>query len=69
MDKNAFSVTTLTKASDDIAYWQDQPPMARLRALELMRQVIYGYDPTTARLQRILTVTQLSTQLGPVKSE
>jgi hypothetical protein len=60
MDKTIFSVAALTDQSDEKAYWREQSPVARLEALELMRQVMYGYDPTTARLQRILTVVERS---------
>ena len=30
-----------------------------MQALELMRQIIYGYDPATARLQRVFEVVEL----------
>jgi hypothetical protein len=60
MDKTIVSVVTLTDESDEKAYWRDQSPVARLQALEFMRQVMYGYDPTTARLQRVLTVVARS---------
>jgi hypothetical protein len=56
MDKTVFSVTSLSAESDEPAYWRGQSPVARLHALELMRRVMYGYDPATARLQRILAV-------------
>lgn len=58
MDKTILSVTTLDAESDEKAYWQTKTPQERLEALELMRQVIYGYDPATARLQRILEVVK-----------
>ena len=32
----------------------------RLEALELMRQINYGYDPITDRLQRVLEVDELT---------
>jgi hypothetical protein len=32
--------------------------MERLEALEQMRQILYGYDPATTRLQRVLTVAE-----------
>jgi hypothetical protein len=60
MDKTAFSVATLTDESDEQAYWRNQSPVARLYALELMRQVMYGYDPATARLQRVLAIAERS---------
>ena len=34
---------------------------ATLQALELMRQIVYGYDPATARLQRVLEIAQRET--------
>ena len=60
MDKTAFSVTTLSEKSDDKEYWHAKTPQERLEAVELMRQINYGYDPTTIRLQRVLEVAQLT---------
>lgn len=59
MDKTAFSVTTLFEKSGDKEYWLSKTPQERLEALELMRQINYGYDPTTARLQRVLEIVEL----------
>lgn len=37
--------------------WQAMTPVARLRAVETMRQLNHsGYDPATSRLQRLYTV-------------
>jgi hypothetical protein len=59
MDKTAFSVVSLSEADHaDKEYWRGQSPQARLEALELMRQVAYGYDPATARLERVLEVIE-----------
>jgi hypothetical protein len=61
MDKTAFSVCSLAEAADEVdeqAFWLKQTPEERLQALEFLRQVMYGYDPSTARLQRILTLAQ-----------
>jgi hypothetical protein len=59
MDKTAFSVISLWEADSDLkAYWKAQTPRARLEALELMRQVAYGYNPLTARLERVLEVAE-----------
>ena len=60
MDKTAFSVTTLSEKSGDKEYWLSKTPQERLAALELMRQINYGYDPTTARLQRVLEIVELT---------
>jgi len=59
MDKSVFSVADLSDESDEVAYWQTQTPIARLEALELMRQVMYGYDPSTTRLERFFEVVEL----------
>ncbi len=59
MDKTQFSIASLSEESDEVAYWQGQTPQARLEALELMRQVMYGYDPSTARLERLFEIAQL----------
>ncbi len=59
MDKTAFSVTALFEKSGDKEYWISKTPQERLEALELMRQINYGYDPTTARLQRVLEIVEL----------
>ncbi|MCB9008131.1 MAG: hypothetical protein H6656_12320 [Ardenticatenaceae bacterium] len=58
IDKTAFSVAALEERTDEDAYWQQKTPQERLAALELMRQIVYGYDPATCRLQRVLTITQ-----------
>ena len=60
MDKNTFSVTSLFDESDEKAYWLSKTSDERLEAMELMRQINYGYDPTTARIQRILEVDELT---------
>jgi len=59
MDKSQLTVARLDDESDEKEYWSRQTPHERLRALEFLRSVTYGYDPATARLQRLLTVTRL----------
>lgn len=58
MDKTAFDVVSLDDASDEREYWQSKTSAERLAALELMRQIVYGYDLATTRLQRILTTSE-----------
>jgi hypothetical protein len=58
LEKTAFSVASLHGVSDDKDYWLARTPGERLEAVEIMRQIIYGYDPSTTRLQRVLTVTE-----------
>lgn len=59
MDKTAFSVVALTEESDEKEYWQTKTPQERLETVELLRQLNYGYDPATTRLQRVLAVAEL----------
>jgi len=56
MDKSAFSVRSLFDDSDDLEYWLSKTPGERLEAVESMRQIFYGYDPSTARLERVLEI-------------
>jgi hypothetical protein len=58
IDKTAFSVGSLRDPSDEKAYWLSKTPQERLQALELMRQIVYGYDPATTRLQRVFEVAR-----------
>jgi hypothetical protein len=58
LEKSALVISSIYEESDEKAYWSSKTPYERLEALEIMRQMIYGYDPTTTRLQRILTITQ-----------
>ncbi len=58
VDRTQFSVVTTDTPSDAKEYWRSKTIEERLAALELIRQIVYGYDPDTARLQRVLEVTQ-----------
>jgi hypothetical protein len=60
MDKTAFSIASLLDESDEKGYWLAKTPHERLEAMELMRQIIYGYDPSSARLQRVLAIAELT---------
>jgi hypothetical protein len=58
-DRRAFSVTSLAEAEQaDLAYWRTRTPDERLEALELCRQIAYGYDPTARRLSRFFEVAE-----------
>jgi hypothetical protein len=59
LDRSAFSIGSLSDDSAEIAYWHARTPEERMIALEEMRQIIYGYDPATTRLQRILEIAKL----------
>jgi hypothetical protein len=59
VDRSAFSVASLDDPSDDKAYWLSKTPQEKLEAVELMRQILYGYDPDTLRIQKVIEVVQL----------
>ena len=57
MDKTFFeALVTDNPGNDDKEFWRSKTIPERLQALELIRQIIYGYDPDTARIQRVLEV-------------
>ena len=59
MDKKSFSIAALEDDSDEKVYWLSKKPLERIYAVELMRQMFYGYDHSTARLQRIFEIDEL----------
>jgi hypothetical protein len=58
LDKTAFSVSPLCAPSGEKEYWLSKSPYERLAAVETMRQIIYGYNPLTTRLQRIFEIIE-----------
>ena len=58
VDRSRMWVGKLSDPDPAIAYWHSKTPVERLEAAELIRQVLYGYDSTTARLQRPLAVSR-----------
>ena len=58
MDKTTLKISSIHDA-DDHNYWRKEPYLKRIEALEELRRIIFGYDPSTERLQRTLTITQL----------
>ena len=60
LDRSAFQIGSLGDDREEVEYWRAKTPEERMEALELMRQIIYGYDPATARLQRVFEVVDLA---------
>ena len=60
MDKTQTEVVSTTTPSDAKEYWRTKTMQERLAALELTRQIFYGYDPATVRMQKVLEVTRVS---------
>ncbi len=59
VDRSAFSVVSLDEQEEDEkSYWRSKTPHERLEAVEMTRQILYGYHPATARLQRVFEVVE-----------
>lgn len=59
VDRQAFAVVSLQEADSlDDQYWKSRTPDERFEALELSRQIAYGYDPTTRGLSRFFEVVE-----------
>lgn len=58
LNKNIISIATLQDETDEKVYWFSKTPQERIAAMEVMRKILYGYDPTTTRLQRVLEITE-----------
>lgn len=58
MDRKSLEITSL-RDGNGRTYWKKKTYLERIAALEQLRIIIFGYDPSTARLQRTLTITQL----------
>jgi len=59
LDRSVFQISSLDEKSDERDFWHRKSPRERMEALELMRQIIYAYDPATTRLQRVLEIAEL----------
>ena len=58
-DKTVFSSRSLKDEGNDKEYWLSKTPLERLAAGELMRQINYGYNPVTDRVQRVIRCIDL----------
>lgn len=57
VDRTALTVTGL-RENDEDRFWWGKTPQERLRALEINRRIVYGYDSTPQRLQRLLEIAR-----------
>ena len=60
LDRSAFQIASLDDDADEREFWRAKSPEERMEALELLRQIIYGYDPATTRLQRVFEIVELT---------
>lgn len=59
LDKTQLDVVSLDQADDDMEFWASKTPSERLAATEYLRQINYGQDAISGRLQRVLEVVDL----------
>ena len=58
IQRNIFEVINLYEA-DERADWRDRSITERIEAIEFMRKAMFGHDRVSARLQRVLEITEL----------
>lgn len=58
VDRSIVAVGPAFGDGDERAYWRAKSPLERLEAVELYREIAFGYDPITARLQRVLEIAR-----------
>lgn len=56
MNKKALKITSIHE--EDYDFWKKKTYLERIEALEELRRIIFGYDPSAERLQRTLTITK-----------
>ena len=59
LDRTAFWIVSFEDQDrHDRRYWLSRTPRERFEAIETIRRTLYGYDPTTERIQRVLEVAE-----------
>lgn len=58
VDRSAITVGNVFDESDEKAFWLSRTPLERLEAVELYREIAFGHDACSARLQRILETAE-----------
>jgi hypothetical protein len=57
LDKSAYRVFSQNDPAPDRDYWLQKTPDERLSAIEYLRVLNYGEAATSARLQRLFTIS------------
>jgi hypothetical protein len=55
VDREAFSVASLTDESGEKAYWLARTPQERLQQVELLRRINYG-TKSAARIEKVIEI-------------
>lgn len=59
LDRSVFEIADLRSIGSDKAYWQSKTCAERMVAAARIREVLYGHEATTRRLQRFFEVADL----------
>ncbi len=62
VDRTKIQVMTVEEMhadTSDLEFWRGKSLDERIEGMELLRQINYGYDAATARLQRVLEIAEL----------
>jgi hypothetical protein len=58
INRSIFEIVDLSEA-DDKSDWLNRSSAERMEAIEFLRKVMFGHDRVSARLQRVLEITDL----------
>ena len=58
INRTKIAVMNLHDRGSNVRFWRRQTVAKRLEGVELLRQTAHAYDPTAARLPRLLAVTK-----------
>lgn len=61
VDRKVFSIVSTSEIKKDLTYWLTKTPEERMGAVEFLRQLIFGYNPITERLQRVFETAEFKT--------
>lgn len=62
VDRTKIQVMTVEEMHADtsgLEFWRGKSLDERLEAMELLRQISYGYDATTARIKKVVEIAEL----------
>ena len=60
-NKTVLSTVSLKEKDNELEFWLSKTPQERVLAVEYLRQLIYGYDPSTERLQLVFETAEFKT--------
>jgi len=58
VDRSQFMILSLHEEKKTENYWHLKTPLERMQAIEVMRNINYGKDVSTRRLQRVFEVIE-----------